>query len=238
MNINDLAKQNNLSDNEILIINEIVKRIQTGEFKIPIREIASFAYVSTTSVVRLAKKLGYESYSEMLYGLKHQCLSPIEYRMPSIKQSVLMTEKSLEVVDELIKDISSNNYSRIHLVGIGYSQYICEYFRDKLNEIDFNAYSKSPLDFMADKPSLVIFISKSGETSDLIFIEGRCKKINAKMYVLSSNENSTLCKHVKRNIIIKSGRKANDKFPDYFIGNSINFIEGVLAILYDEKEIK
>ena len=59
--------------------------------------------------------------------------------------------------------------------------------------------------------------------------------MNTKMYALSSNENSTLCKQIKRSVIIKSGRNVNVKFPDYFTGNSINFIEGVLAILYAKK---
>lgn len=235
MNVNDLAKLNNLTDEEVLIIEEIIKRIQNGVYKIPIREISSMFYVSTTSVVRLAKKLGYESYSEMLFSFKQQCQSLIEYHVPSTMQSLVIAEKSLEVVDELIKDILSNEYARIHLVGIGYSQYVCDYFSDKLNELDFCAHAKSPLDFMLDKPSLIIFISKSGETNDLIFIEKRCSKLKTKMYVLSANENSTLCKHVKRNVIIKSGRKVNDKFPDYFTGNSINFIEGVLSILYAKK---
>ncbi len=235
MNINDLAKMNNLTDEEVLIIDEIIKRIQKGEYKIAIREIASMFYVSTTSIVRLAKKLGYESYSEMLFGFKHQCLSPIEYHVPGVMQTMLITEQSLQVVDELVKDLLSNEYSRIHLVGIGYSQYICDYFSDKLNELDFCAHAKSPLDFVFDKPSLVIFISKSGETKDLLFIEKRCAKLNTKMYALSSNENSTFCKQIKRSVIIKSGRNVNVKFPDYFTGNSINFIEGVLAILYAKK---
>lgn len=37
MNINDLAKMNNLTDEEVLIIDEIIKRIQKGEYKIAIR---------------------------------------------------------------------------------------------------------------------------------------------------------------------------------------------------------
>lgn len=53
MNINDLAKMNNLTDEEVLIIDEIIKRIQKGEYKIAIREIASMFYVSTTSIVRV-----------------------------------------------------------------------------------------------------------------------------------------------------------------------------------------
>ena len=90
MNINDLAKMNNLTDEEVLIIDEIIKRIQKGEYKIAIREIASMFYVSTTSIVRLAKKLGYESYSEMLFGFKHQCLSPIEYHVPGVVKGIGM----------------------------------------------------------------------------------------------------------------------------------------------------
>ena len=231
MNSNDLARQNNLTDNEVAVLEAILQRMNNGVYKIPIREVAKAAFVSTTSVVRLAKKMGYDGYSEMLYELKLQCTSAVEYHVSDMTLSVLTTESSLSIVDELIHDLVSSAYHRVHVMGIGYSDYAAAYFRDKLLEMDYFCTTKSPLDFECDLPSLVIFISESGETSDLIAIEERLKLKNYKMYALSSNENSTLCKKTKRNIIIKKGRKTKNKFPNYFIGNSMNLIESILAIL-------
>ena len=71
MNIEKFAKNNNLRQSELEILIQIIRRIENGEYKIPIRDIAKSAYVSTSSIVRLAKKLGYNGYSEMLYGLKN-----------------------------------------------------------------------------------------------------------------------------------------------------------------------
>lgn len=235
MNTNDLAKQNNLSDNEIVILNEIILRINKGIYKIPIREVANAAYVSTTSIVRLSKKLGYEGYSEMLYGLKIECTNTVEYNVKETIRSVLIIENSLAIVDELINDILSLKYQRIHVIGIGYSGYVADYLRDKLLEMEYFVTTKSPLDFEEEKSILVLFVSESGETNDLIFIEERCKQKDCKIYALTTNEKSTLCKNTENNIIIKSGRKRINKFPDYFIGNSINLIESILAILQASK---
>ena len=63
MNINEIEKNNNLRANEVTILKEILLRIQNGRAKIPIREVAKSSYVSTTSIVRLAKKLGYSGYN-------------------------------------------------------------------------------------------------------------------------------------------------------------------------------
>ena len=69
MNRNDLARQNNLTDNEVAVLEAILQRMDKGVYKIPIREIAKAAFVSTTSVVRLAKKMGYDGYSESFNAL-------------------------------------------------------------------------------------------------------------------------------------------------------------------------
>ncbi len=230
MNIKEIAKQNNLNQNELKILNEIMDRMYKGKYKIPIREIANASYVSTTSVVRLAIKLGYQGYSEMLYALKLECTTNIEYKVSDTIRSIVIAEDSLTIIDQFINDLLNEEFHRIHIIGIGYSDYVAQYLRDKLLELDYLATNKSPLDFVTQKKSLILFVSESGETNDLIFIEERCNKMNHKIYALSSSVNSTLCKHVKNHIIIKNGQGMN-KSPNYFIGNSINLIESILAIL-------
>lgn len=230
MNIKEIAKQNNLSQIDLTILNEISNRMFKGYYKIPIREIASASFVSTTSVIRLAKKLGYEGYSELLYALKIDSTTNVDYKASDAIRSIIIEERSLDVIDNFIRDLASGEYERIHVIGIGYSDYIAQYLRDKLLELDYFSTNKSPLDFLNSRKSLILFVSESGETTDLIFIEERCKKMNYKIYALSSTINSTLCKHVKNHIVIKNGKKKN-KAPNYFIGNSINLIESVLAIL-------
>ena len=235
MNINEIEKNNNLRANEVTILKEILLRIQNGRAKIPIREVAKSSYVSTTSIVRLAKKLGYSGYNEMLYSLKGDLVSSIEYRSSDAIRSITMSEASLNTIDTLIQEILSLEYERFHVIGIGYSGYVAEYFCDKLLELDYFATTKSPLDFEYYKKSLILFISESGETQDLIFIEERCQALGYSVYVLSANMKGTLCQHVKNSIILKKGREQKNS-PNYFIGNGINLVESVLAIIKANKK--
>ena len=80
-----------------------------------------------------------------------------------------------------------------------------------------------------------MFISESGETQDLIFIEERCQALGYSVYVLSANMKGTLCQHVKNSIILKKGREQKNS-PNYFIGNGINLVESVLAIIKANKK--
>ena len=147
-------------------------------------------------------------------------------------RSILLGCDSLDVLDSLIGEIVNNEYYRIHFIGIGYSNIPCMYIHDKLDELDYRVSIKSPLDYNMKEPSIVIFISESGETSDLIFIAKRCKSMNCKLYAITSQSNSNLAKTVKNHIVIKKGRGniTNEK-PDYFISNTMTLMESILTII-------
>ena len=169
MNIKEIAKQNNLSQTDLTILNEISIRMFKGYYKIPIREIASASFVSTTSVIRLAKKLGYEGYSELLYALKIDSTTNVDYKASDAIRSIIIEERSLDVIDNFIRDLASGEYERIHVIGIGYSDYIAQYLRDKLLELDYFSTNKSPLDFLNSRKSLILFVSESGETTSRLW---------------------------------------------------------------------
>lgn len=58
---------NLLSPEESNIITCIVKYIEKGEGRVPIQQLANENYVSTTFIVKMCKRLGYEGYSELYY---------------------------------------------------------------------------------------------------------------------------------------------------------------------------
>ena len=60
MNLYDITKKYILNDIELVIIETIINELSKGNQKISIRDIASQTYVSTTIIVKLAKKLGFD----------------------------------------------------------------------------------------------------------------------------------------------------------------------------------
>ena len=63
------SQQHLLNETEHKVLSCILNAIEQGDTKINIRMIARQAYVSTTTVIKLAKKLGYPGYSDMIYSL-------------------------------------------------------------------------------------------------------------------------------------------------------------------------
>ncbi len=68
MNILDLSQRYLLNATELRVLQYILKAVEQGEPKINIRTVAKESFVSTTVVVNLAKKLGYQGYSDMIYS--------------------------------------------------------------------------------------------------------------------------------------------------------------------------
>lgn len=236
MSLRDVIQKNNLNDNEIGIITAIYNHIDKKNYSITIREIAKESYVSTASVIRLAKKLGYLGYSDMLISLKNESVNIVEFRLRDVLNTILIDDHSLTLIDEFIADVLSGDYYRFHFVGIGYSSLPTTYLCEKFEELDYMATTKSPLDFNNDRPYILVLVSESGETSDLSFIADRCMHDNSKIFAISSREKSTLCSLVEKSIVIKRKRKNNlgNTYPNYFIGNTLILMESIITILHNE----
>lgn len=237
MDIKEIIKKNNLNENEVSILEEILRQIKLKNYRISVREVAKATFVSTTSVVRLAKKLGYLGYSDMIISMKNESINVVEFRFRDVLSSVLINQNSIVLIDELIHDILSGEYYRIHFIGIGYSAMPASYIREKLEEMDYITTTKSPLDFSNEKPFIVVFVTENGETTDLSFIAERCVDKDCRMYVISSQEKSTICRLVPNHIIIKRERNSSStaSYPNYFIGNTLILLESIIAILYNMK---
>ena len=234
MNINEIIKHANVSNDEKKVIDVLHSEIKNGNDKITIRQLSKLSYASTGSIVRLAKKMGFYGYSDMVYSFRKQLDEVIEFDSSDTLSSVIISKESLDVVDELVKDICSSEYKRVHLQGLGYSNIACEYMRDKLVELNIFATCSNPIDLENNEPFLIVFVSNSGESVDLLRIVERCRNRNCKMYVISSQERSKLCNLVKDHIIIT--HKKNLQRSTYFTGNAIILMEKIANAIYNIKK--
>lgn len=112
MNLMDLSKRHLLNETEHRILSCILDAVERQESRIPIRGIAAESYVSTTTVLKLAQKLGYEGYSDMIYSLKYHAE---EERNPSssIELSSILKTVDFTCVDLLAREIWENRNSCI-----------------------------------------------------------------------------------------------------------------------------
>ena len=120
MDVQLMERWNSLSVSEMRILREIVARIERGDDRVPIRAVAQASFVSTTSIVRLAKKLGFEGFSELLYSLKHERASSLAPNMPGFCERMVASEESRSQLESLAEELSHGSYERNNIMGVGY----------------------------------------------------------------------------------------------------------------------
>ena len=141
-----------------------------------IQQIAKATYTSTSTVFRLAKKLGFAGYSEMVYKLSNHGLNTNfsesvseNARLFSNLINQVFQENQLQIIE--CGKCLSHKEKTVFILGTGYSGIIAEYLYKKLlgkgnyvlfsNGADTNALFLNNL----NRIDIVICISKSGETA-------------------------------------------------------------------------
>lgn len=239
MNINEIIKQTNLDEDEKSIIIALNNQLDQHN-SVTVRQLAKLTYSSPSKIIRLAKKLGFYGYSDMLFSFRKKMENVVEINLRNSVSSVAIQEDSLGIIDQLIENVLSNEYPQIFIQGLSYSNYVCEYFRDRMNEIGVFVSNMNPLDcsWKSDKYMLIL-VSNSGETQDIINIAKKCMKDNCIIYALSSSAKSKLCKLVTNSIIVTQKNDLNiTQNGSYFTGNAIILTEKIYEILCNFKKME
>jgi len=233
MDVRETFKQFELDDSEYNVLQTLYDEVASGNSGITVRELSKKTYTATASIVRLAKKIGFYGYSDMLFSFRKTQKESVEFRTKDTLSSVLVLEESLQTMDRLIQDIVSGEYDVIVLDGTGYSNYVAQYMCDKLTELGISSTHISPLDIKLPKNPLVIFISSSGETKDVIHKVDECRNAGYRMYAITSKEKSTLCRKISDKIVLT--QEAGTRYQNYFVGNAIILMENMAAAIYNLK---
>lgn len=166
-----------------------------------IRELSTETHVSTTTVLRLCKKLGCEGFAEFKTRLKMY-----------INENIEVTNNSGDVLEELfarLKDTDLNEkikeaqnlikeYETIFVVGVGNSSHVASYAGRYISNFEKIAVvidsPYHPLTAKSIKNSVAIVFSVSGESSDVIRISKELKSRGVKLIAITNSSTSTLSK--------------------------------------------
>ena len=129
-----------------------------GLKKIGIREVAKQAFVSTASIVNMSKKMGFSSYSELVFSLQS----------PSVSANTDLTDLVTVEEQQLFTQLMTHyRDKRIMVLASGFSQNIANYMNETFNLYGFRATANSHLEFLRgtnEEDILLIIISNSGDT--------------------------------------------------------------------------
>ncbi|MFC5734753.1 MurR/RpiR family transcriptional regulator [Cytobacillus gottheilii] len=213
-----LQKEDSLTASEIKIIDQLKKHDKP--FLLSMNELSLLSNVSEPSIIRLYRKLGYTSYQELKVTLaqelanQHSNLAGNETAIleedladtvftkigDQFSAAMSMTREKIvvEEMEEAVKLIAEAG--RIFFFGQGLSGTIAEDGAHKFMRIGGTVLAEKDPHYQAIYASqmtendVVIAISHSGETVNIIEVVHMAKSSGATVIMITSNENTTLAK--------------------------------------------
>lgn len=187
---------------EIIVYDYIINHPELVK-DLTIRQLAEHCHVSPTTISRFCSKMGYQGFSEMKYDLETLLTNPIsqlsfapnEEQLQPFYQELAKSsyQQQLKQAEELIKSAEI-----VLFVGIGSSGALAEYGGRIFSDRGKYSYTIRdpffPLPTNQTMVMLVIALSVSGETKEVIKQVLKSKKSGAKIISITANKESTLAR--------------------------------------------
>lgn len=194
MDLEIITKGKKITENEKEILQYILSHIDSLE-GVSLKNISQKVYTSPATIVRLAQKLEFSGYLELFYFLKNQLNSqpsttedPIAYQID--------TEKIQSSINQMTEIYSQNSHKFITIYASGFSSIVAEYLQKKLlvngiKALLVNATDSSGIIVNNQQDiSMLITISKSGETPKVIEKMTFCQEHQIPNILFTGNSNS------------------------------------------------
>lgn len=188
-----------------------------------IREVATEAHVSTTTVLRFCKKMGCDGYSEFKLKMKEynkqKSIHKISENLSEIKAFFerLETEKFQSKLEEAAAMIAK--MERVLFTGIGTSGHIGQYGARCFTNIGKFSLCISdpycPINMQETENTVVIVLSVSGETGQTIKIVNALKRCNCKIISITNTKSCTISKLSDINISYYITMHQDEEHTDY-----------------------
>lgn len=237
MDIQNLFRNIKLSNIEIGVLQYIQANpelcIQQG-----IRSVAEKCCSNPSSLVRLAKKLEFSGWLEMVYFIKFNITLP---KLDVTNDVDFMNIQPPEKVDILLERLQSE---RILIHGSGFSQLIAQYIYKKFLVTGVNASLALWPDYEileqknANKFDSIWLISKSGRSSSALSWVKALENKNINLVCFTGDHQSPLAQAADLSFIIHDPQKYDDDiyWSNPFFGYCILGFEHLLKLWFMQKK--
>lgn len=251
MEFDKLIQNTDLTELEKNVLRYIVSNID-NVMKMGVRGVAKANYTSTSTIMRLSKKLGHTGFVDMHYHL-----------LPLVKRNVTHSEDSndfmhKEQLDLLLKytsekqindfldclDEKSEKFKFIYATG--FSAIAAEYINKKLLVLGKRCILASGTDSASifennlDSISTMFVISKSGETGQVVSKVKTAKENKIKVISFTGEEENTISRLADVSFKIQDSNKLDDRnvMPNIFFPNVLLLFEFLIYKAYRRLENK
>lgn len=229
--------------------------IKNNEDIIPsttIVKLSELANVSTATIVRAVKKMGYTGYTSFRFDManhkENNEFSIMDEVDSEIGKAILKNaeevKRTIEMLNsEIIEDAVQiiKNAEKIMIFARGFSTFIGEEMTTKFQLVDkYCELHTDPniirkISMKIKNNCVVIFISLNGETIELVEAAQNTKNLNAPSILITANEESSLANITDINFI---GYKSPISFfPDYEVRSRLP-LQTIARILLDAYVIR
>lgn len=216
-------------------------------------KLSENANVSTATIIRLMKKIGYEGYTDFKYKVQEKLSYPdtskqledidLEIKQAIIKNEheVIKTIQSLSIgtIEDAIQKI--NNASKVYIFARGFSEMIAKEMVIKLQLLGKNCEMHNDPNIIRIKSQklmqddLAVFVSLGGETIELV---EACKNLqikNISTITLTTKVDSSLARLSE--LVLFGYKDARSYFPEYEVRSRLP-LQVISRILLDAYVIR
>ncbi len=228
-----IFKNQNLSDSEVKVLEYIFANPEKIK-KEGIRQLAKSNFTSTASIIRLAKKLGYSGYNELIFDIKRMTSYTLDNNSDNENGFLWSSKNPLADFNELSKKyLNKNKY--IYLYGEGFCEFVTGYIHRKLLVKKYNVILlhglEIPIVHEKDHDPTLIVISKSGENFACIRKIEQLSSLGGDIISITSDSNSSISVMSDVAFSIPVSNIADSKNEEFttFYGDSINLLEDLFS---------
>lgn len=235
---------NLLSEDERKIITGIAAHMERGEKRVGIQQIAAENFVSTATIVKMCKRLGFEGYSELYYYLNRQLKGSGERRNAENLKS-LIDNYSEDLIDSFCGLLTVSQRQKMFTTGAGFSNIVGSYIAQRLSICGFMVFNNVHFyDYMlfqeaqhqpaGGDPSVMFAISQSGETEPVLNDVRHARQHGHKIMSFTKRADSALAR-LSDIVFVVDGSKQTlvGSLPNPFFGHVILAFEDLIAIYFD-----
>lgn len=216
-----------------------------GEKRVGIQQIANENYLSTTTIVKMCKRLGFDGYSELYYYLSRQFDSHGEERSAESLKS-LIDNYSDELIARFRKLLDHSRQAKLFTTGEGFSNIVGSYIAQRLSICGFMVFNNVHFyDYMLfrhahhlpDSPEtapVMFAVSQSGETGPVLNDVRHARQHGHKIVTFTKRSDSTLARMSDIVFVVDGSRQTlAGSLPNTFFGHVILAFEELVALYFN-----
>ncbi len=222
-----------------------------------VSELANFSGVSDATVIRLCKHIGYQGYYQLRIdlsrdlgrkqitdvGMENINTDSVSGLFKDFSSSLMEIGKNLDQ-GELLECVNLIKTSKqVHMVAVGNTSPLAMYMGFRLGRLGVKCtYSTIPEYFMnhvnlADSEDIVIAISRSGESKQVVQALELAKEKGLKVIAITGFEYSPVSKLSNYFLLTSVSGQAFDYYKGYSRLNEIVVIDTLLYFVTNEEKI-